>query len=352
MKRLRKDLDILKEYDAGNCDQIEKGIVEEVNDTSETNVSKVYETPYHVVIRRYKATTKLKTVYDASIKANGPLLNNRLHSNSALTQNIVDILIQLTHKVTLIADIEKAFPMVSVAKQDRDVLRFQWPDDIDKGCLKIVTLRSTYVNNLTSGSSENDAVYEQYQKAKLRLAERGFNLRIFSSNSTAMMKQIAKNEACAQPGPTSPEDRKPKVQASVGDESYVKSVLGNTGGSNPDRQKAIGMGWEPESNDRFDRIVHLARTSNPNKRNVLCNAATFFDQNGNLVPAIVQFKMLFQELCNVAMWQELVVDLGSSYPPGRRRNDDSGGILTVQQSYPLLTSPTRCSFPVQASSPL
>ena len=36
------------------------------------------------------------------------------------------------HKVTLVADIEKAFLMVSISPSDRDALRFIWLDDIHK----------------------------------------------------------------------------------------------------------------------------------------------------------------------------------------------------------------------------
>ena len=254
--------------------------------------------------------------------------------------------------------------MVSVAKQDRDVLRFLWLDDINKGAPEIVTLRfarvvfgvsaspfllnatikyhieryeeedpefverflrSIYVDDLTSGGSEDDAVYEQYLKAKLRRAEGGFNLRKFSSNSTALMQQIAENEARAPPGPTRPEDRRSEEQASEEDESYAKSVLGNTERSNPDQQKVLGVGWDPESDDfSFDlrSIAHLARTSEPTKRNVLRIAAKFYDPTGYLTPVIVQFKMLFQELCKgrldwsaeltgelKAKWQKLVAEL-------------------------------------------
>ena len=302
-------------------------------------MGKVHYLPHHAVIRRDKATTKLRIVYDASAKGNSPSLNDCLHIGPALTQNIVDILIRFrTHKVALTADIEKAFLMVSVAKEDRDVLRFLWLDDINKGAPDIVTLRfarvvfgvsgspfllnatikyhikryeeedpefverflrSIYVDDFTSGGSEDDAVYEQYLKAKLRLAEGGFNLRKFSSNSTALMQQIAENEARAPPGPTWTEDRRSEEQASEEDESYAKSVLGNTEGSNPDQQKVLGMGWEPESdNFSFDlrSIAHLAKTSERTKRNVLRIAAKFYDPIGYLTQfkVIVQFKMLFQ----------------------------------------------------------
>ena len=45
------------------------------------------------------------------------------------------------HKVTLAADIEKAFLMMSMAEKDRDVLRFLWIDDIAKkepSCVRCV----------------------------------------------------------------------------------------------------------------------------------------------------------------------------------------------------------------------
>ena len=36
------------------------------------------------------------------------------------------------HKVGLIADVEKAFLMISIAEKDRDVLRFLWVSDIEE----------------------------------------------------------------------------------------------------------------------------------------------------------------------------------------------------------------------------
>ena len=43
------------------------------------------------------------------------------------------------------ADIEKAFLMISVAEEDRDVLRFLWLEDIKNELPKIQVLRFTRV---------------------------------------------------------------------------------------------------------------------------------------------------------------------------------------------------------------
>lgn len=43
----------------------------------------------------------------------------------------IDILRFHVHKVTVTAGIEKPFLMISIAKRDRDVLRFFWVKDIE-----------------------------------------------------------------------------------------------------------------------------------------------------------------------------------------------------------------------------
>ena len=56
-------------------------------------------------------------------------------------------------------------------------------------------LRSIYVDDLSSGAADNNAAYELYLKCKLQLAEGGFKLRKFTSNSSQLTEQIQQNEA-------------------------------------------------------------------------------------------------------------------------------------------------------------
>ena len=119
-----------------------KGIVELVEGSMVQNASKCHYMPHHAVIRKDKSTTKLRILYDASAKTEGPSLNDCLYAGPSFGQRILDILIRFRlHRIALIADIEKAFLMISVAEEDRDVLRFLWLDDINSQLPRIQVLR-------------------------------------------------------------------------------------------------------------------------------------------------------------------------------------------------------------------
>ena len=62
-------------------EQLRQGIIEKVVDElSKKDGSTVHYLPHHAVIRKDKTTTKLRIVYDASARADGPSLNDCLFS--------------------------------------------------------------------------------------------------------------------------------------------------------------------------------------------------------------------------------------------------------------------------------
>ena len=65
---------ILREYDVITRDQLDKGIIEPVVETVPT-LGQVHYLPHHAIIHADKSTTKVRIVYDASAKLNGPSLN-------------------------------------------------------------------------------------------------------------------------------------------------------------------------------------------------------------------------------------------------------------------------------------
>ena len=82
-----------------------------------TGVSKVHYLPHHAIVRRDKQITRLRIVFDALAKCDGPSLNECLYIGPKFDQSILDILLHFrTHQVVLTADIEKAFLMVSISK--------------------------------------------------------------------------------------------------------------------------------------------------------------------------------------------------------------------------------------------
>ena len=141
-------------------------------------------------------------------------------------QSSTDILLRFrTYKTALAADIEKAFLMISVARPDRDVLRFLWIDDVNKKVPNLVTLRFTrvvfgvssspfllnatikhhlekykdaeaefvkmftrsiYVDDVTCGAKDDDSAFDLYVKSKKIMAEGGLNLRKFVTNSSSL----------------------------------------------------------------------------------------------------------------------------------------------------------------------
>ena len=126
LRRLQGDSKVLHEYDAIIKDQMQRGIVEIVEDDNpDEDRGKVHYMPHHAVVRHDKDTTKVRVVYDGSARSDGPSLNDCLHAGPKFNQRIFDILLRFRlHRVAITADIEKAFLMVSVASKDRDVLRY------------------------------------------------------------------------------------------------------------------------------------------------------------------------------------------------------------------------------------
>ena len=54
-----------------------------------------------------------------------------------------------------------------------------------------------YVDDLSSGGGNEDVAYELYVRSKQRLAEGGFNLGKFITNSTRLREKIQQNAAAS-----------------------------------------------------------------------------------------------------------------------------------------------------------
>lgn len=119
LKRLKQNPQLLVEYNSVIRDQLNRGIIEVVMDPSPTNNDQMHYLPHHGVVRQDKTTSKLKIVFDASARTNGPSLNDCLYIAPSFGRSIFDILLRFhLHRVVLAGDIEKASFMVSVDEKD------------------------------------------------------------------------------------------------------------------------------------------------------------------------------------------------------------------------------------------
>ena len=81
LKRLSQKPEKLEEYDHVTKDQLDKGIIGRVDQSEKAQpCHQVHYLAHHCVVREDKSTTKLRIVYNASARENGPGLNGCLHT--------------------------------------------------------------------------------------------------------------------------------------------------------------------------------------------------------------------------------------------------------------------------------
>lgn len=306
------------------------------------STDKIHYLPHHPVIRRDKATTKVRVVYDASARCQyHPSLNDCLYAGPSFDQSILDILLRFrTYRIAVTADIEKAFLMISIKPEDRDALRFLWAQDSNQEptayrftrvvfgvtCspfLLNATLHhhlqryqqedtqfvktlatSLYVDDLTCGAKDEDSAYQLYSKANFRLAQAHFNLRKFRTNSHPLQKQVDSQEADQQ------QETTPPTATEEDDQSFAKTSLGVKGEEDGRKeQKILGVRWNYKEDTLSlgleELRQQLEKQKMPTKRDVVAAAAKVFDPLGVLSPVTVLWKMLFQEICKAQLTPSL-----------------------------------------------
>jgi hypothetical protein len=256
-----------------------------------------------------------------------------------MSQKIMEIILRFrSHKLALAGDIEKAFLNISVVKEDSDVLRFLWIDDVTRDNPNIVVLRftrvvfgvtsspfllnatlnfhmeryrqqdpdfvdtvtrATYVDDVSTGAETVEQAYELYLKSKVRLAEGGFNLRKFATNSAELRQRIEENEASIEK----------RMKATSTSESQPSSTDIYSDEPNPNKVKSdkpttehmiLGVQWDfKEDHFTYDSnsLGAYANGLEPTKRNVAAVAAKFYDPIGFLSPVTLQIKVLLQDIC-------------------------------------------------------
>ena len=224
----------LEQIDKYFREQLELGILEEVDELQPADGSRIHYLPNMPVLRPDSKTHPLRMVMDASAHyVNEPCLNDLLYPGPLLLPNLAGNLLRFrTRKYALIADIERAFLQVKMQPCDRDVSRTLWVKDINLpptennlwvlrhttvlfglNCApfllaatiihhvkrsKILTedlrnelLNNTYVDNIMCTADSEEEILEKYKKLKEFFNSMRMNLRSFSSNASSAMQAMA-----------------------------------------------------------------------------------------------------------------------------------------------------------------
>ena len=233
-KRLQGEPELLQQYNDIILNQLEKNMIEVVEDHTEQSNRRHY-IPHHAVIKPSSNTTKVRVVYDASAKSkkSSNSLNECLHRGPVIMEDVCGLLMRFrTRKIGIVADIEKAFLQIGLQPKERDVTRFLWLKDINTPPTldNIITYRFTrvpwgivsspfllgatikhhleqtngvdgvdiskdfYVDNLISGADCEEDAEQMYQSTKRKFKEISMNLREWKSNSNTLNQIFNKDE--------------------------------------------------------------------------------------------------------------------------------------------------------------
>ena len=100
-----------------------EGIIEPVSDNNTSDNTQYL--PYGPVVREQRYATKVRIVYEASVKTSGQFsLNGTLHSGPCLLQLFQEVLCFLLGQVALVADIHQTFLQIEIGNLHRDYRRF------------------------------------------------------------------------------------------------------------------------------------------------------------------------------------------------------------------------------------
>ncbi|XP_040565546.1 uncharacterized protein [Lepeophtheirus salmonis] len=124
--RFRKSIKLCEEYCNVMKKSIDLGSAEEVPYEELKNKNPVFYLPRHAVIKESSSTTKLRIVFDGSMKSDSELsLNDCLVVGPKRQLDLIHLLFKWSfHKIALVSDITKMYSQVSISKGDRDLLRF------------------------------------------------------------------------------------------------------------------------------------------------------------------------------------------------------------------------------------
>ncbi|XP_055589599.1 uncharacterized protein LOC129741832 [Uranotaenia lowii] len=325
-RRLARSPELRELYTKFMDEYIQLGHMREVNETSDT---KRCFLPHHPVEKESSTTTKLRVVFDASCKTTtGISLNDGLLTGPVIQDDLRAIILRCRMcQIMVVADVEKMFRQINVAKEDRPLQSILWRNSpsepvktfelntvtygtkpapfLATRTLKQLALdeaeryplasrvfsEDTYMDDVVSGADDANAALKLRIQLDKAAKAGGFRLRKFASNCAEVLQGL-------------PQDSVAIEESSDGSEIDPS-------------MKILGLTWLPKS-DVFKynfNIPEIPKSSVLTKRKVLSVIATLFDPLGLLGAAITTAKIFMQQLWTLRNSDDQRLDWDQPLPP-------------------------------------
>ena len=311
-KRLETQPEMLERYDSVIQDQLAQGIVERVESKAK---EREFYIPHKPVIRETAESTKLRIVYDASVRAseNAPSFNECLEIRPPTQNQPWSVLVRNRfHPLAISGDLKQAFLQVRIWEPDRDVMRFHWYKDLKTKEIEALRftralfglapspfllggglrehlelcrerfpaeveeiLRSLYVDDLITGGPTVRETQHLKESAQTIFSEAQFELHKWHSNVPVLENDTLQEE-----------------RSSEQESSYAKQQMG----AKPGETKLLEMPWDKEKDTIA--VVFPTQPLEPTKRELLGSLARIYDPLGLGSPTILEGKVLYREVCD------------------------------------------------------
>lgn len=298
-RKLSQDPVAFNHYNQVIEDYLNRGFIEKVDISCNSVGGRVHYLAHHGV-KKESVTTPVRIVYDCSARSgSGPSLNDCLLTGPSYVADLSQQLLKFRlGSYAGISDIEKAFLMVGLREEDRDVTRFLWVSDVaDPNCPLVgyrfcVVLfgatcsqfllnatvrkhlgdavedtdklsRGLYIDNLQITCDGEDDLLQLYWQARRLFSGAHLNLREWVSNSSLLCDHL-------------------EVEGTA---ALEKSV-----------SKNLGMLWTIGTDTLSYPHNNFLETDTHTKRSFLSVIARLFDPLGLLLPVTIRARLLMQEV--------------------------------------------------------
>ncbi|XP_046387356.1 uncharacterized protein LOC124156925 [Ischnura elegans] len=313
--KFKRDLDFQQSYCKFMQEYLVSGHMQCIPE-SQVNLKKYVFLPHHGVIKTSSTTTRLRTVFNGSLKTNqGFSLNDCLYAGPNLLPGIASLVSAWRkYRYAFTTDIKMMYRQILVHEADRHLQTILWrfnplekvqffllctltyglkcspfiANRVIKQLAKdeavnfplgsIILSEETYMDDVLSGGHDIQTALLKQQEVINLCKVGGFPLRKWLSNAPALMEQLPNDLLASEPELLFEDDSDFAV---------------------------LGLTWQPNE-DYFKFSVKIKQYSEPwTKRRVLSAAAKLFDPLGWLAPIVILAKIFLQKLWLIKIgWDE------------------------------------------------